>query len=195
VDSAAKKLEELVGQAEIERAARDAQIHDALMARFPQGYDTVVGERGLKLSGGEKQRIAIARALLKDADIVLADEATSALDSMTEAEVVSKLRYATSSSSSSSSSSSKTPGEARPRTLVCVAHRLTTLKDCDRIFVLNAEGRLAEQGTHAELLTIPGGLYAQMWHKQQKQQKQQSQPGDQHQQPQPQPRAAAADEA
>jgi ABC-type transport system involved in Fe-S cluster assembly fused permease/ATPase subunit len=138
--------------AEVEAAARQAHIHDAV-ARMPLGYETVVGERGLKLSGGERQRVAIARALLKDADIVLADEATSALDSVTEAKVVRELRGA---------------AGGRRRTLVCVAHRLSTVKDCDIIFVLNAEGRLQERGTHAELLALPHGLYAMLWHKQQK---------------------------
>ncbi|MFN3943621.1 MAG: ABCB family ABC transporter ATP-binding protein/permease [Allosphingosinicella sp.] len=135
------------GQAEIEAAARGAAIHD-FVAGLPLGYDTPVGERGLKLSGGEKQRVAIARTLLKNPPILILDEATSALDSRTEAAIQETLSSVT-----------------RRRTAIVIAHRLSTVVDADRIVVLDA-GRVAEQGTHADLLRR-GGLYAEMWTRQQ----------------------------
>ena len=134
-------------QAEIEAAARDASIHDFIMS-LPAGYETQVGERGLKLSGGEKQRVAIARTLLKDPPILILDEATSALDSRTEAAIQETLKGAT----------------AR-RTSIVIAHRLATVADADQIVVLDA-GRVAERGTHAQLLRRQG-LYAEMWTRQQ----------------------------
>jgi ATP-binding cassette subfamily B protein len=130
----------------VEAAARGASIHDFIMS-LPKGYDTRVGERGLKLSGGEKQRVAIARTLLKDPPILILDEATSALDSRTEASIQQVLRDI-----------------ARRRTTIIVAHRLSTVVDADEIIVLDA-GRIAESGTHSALLSR-GGLYAQMWAKQ-----------------------------
>jgi len=130
-------------QQEIERAARLAQVHDFVL-RLPDGYDTRVGERGLKLSGGEKQRVAIARTILKDPRILILDEATSALDTRTEQDIQAALRAV-----------------ARHRTTVVIAHRLSTVVDADEILVL-AEGRVAERGTHASLLAS-GGLYARMW--------------------------------
>ncbi|KAG5470724.1 hypothetical protein LSCM1_01970 [Leishmania martiniquensis] len=135
---------------DVEAAARAASLHDTVM-RMSEGYDTSVGERGLKLSGGEKQRISIARVLLSDPPILLADEATSALDSMTELNVMETLKNATE--------------RTRRRTIVLVAHRLTTVKEADIIFVLDGKGGLAEQGAHTELLR-KGGLYASMWHRQ-----------------------------
>jgi ATP-binding cassette subfamily B protein len=134
-------------QADIEAAARRAQIHDFILA-LPDGYDTVVGERGLKLSGGEKQRVAIARTIVKDPAILILDEATSALDSATEAEIQSALRDV-----------------AEHRTTIVIAHRLSTVVDADEIIVMQA-GRIAERGTHAELMTR-GTLYADMWSRQQ----------------------------
>ena len=130
-------------QEEIETAARLAQVHDFVL-RLPEGYDTRVGERGLKLSGGEKQRVAIARTILKDPRILILDEATSALDTRTEQDIQTALR-----------------GLARHRTTLVIAHRLSTVVDADEIIVL-ADGRVAERGTHAALLAL-GGLYARMW--------------------------------
>jgi ATP-binding cassette subfamily B protein len=134
------------GQAEIEGAARGAAI-DSFIAALPQGYESMVGERGLKLSGGEKQRVAIARTLLKDPPILILDEATSALDSRTEEAIQSTL-----------------DGVARNRTTIVIAHRLSTVVGVDQIVVLDA-GRVAERGTHAELLA-KGGLYADLWARQ-----------------------------
>jgi ABC-type transport system involved in Fe-S cluster assembly fused permease/ATPase subunit len=133
-------------QAEIARAAEGAAIA-GFIARQPLGYDTRVGERGLKLSGGEKQRVAIARTLLKDPPILILDEATSALDSRTEAEIMETLNEV-----------------GRGRTAIVIAHRLSTVVGADRIVVLDG-GRVAESGTHAELLRR-GGLYAEMWARQ-----------------------------
>jgi ATP-binding cassette subfamily B protein len=135
------------GEAEVEAAARGAQIHGFIAAQ-PQQYDTPVGERGLKLSGGEKQRVAIARTLLKNPPILILDEATSALDSRTEAEILDTLRTV-----------------AEKRTTIVIAHRLSTIVDADEIVVLD-QGRVAERGTHAELLE-KRGLYAEMWTRQQ----------------------------
>ncbi|HEV2866421.1 MAG TPA: ABC transporter ATP-binding protein/permease, partial [Allosphingosinicella sp.] len=134
-------------QAEIEAAAKGAAIHDFVM-ELPNGYDSMVGERGLKLSGGEKQRVAIARTLLKDPPILILDEATSALDSRTEAAIQETLKSV-----------------ERGRTTIVIAHRLSTIVDADQIVVLD-EGRVAERGTHAQLLR-QGGLYADMWTRQQ----------------------------
>ncbi len=130
-------------QAEIEHAARLAQVHQ-FVERLPEGYQTRVGERGLKLSGGEKQRVAIARTILKDPRILILDEATSALDSRTEREIDAALRTVSAN-----------------RTTLVIAHRLSTVVDADEIIVLQ-EGRVAERGTHAGLLAREG-LYARMW--------------------------------
>jgi ATP-binding cassette subfamily B protein len=135
------------GQAEIEAAARAAQIHDFIRL-LPDGYDTVVGERGLKLSGGEKQRVAIARMVLKDPPILVFDEATSALDSGTERLIQSALRRLSAG-----------------RTTLIIAHRLSTVVDADQILVLEG-GRVVEHGRHHQLLA-KGGHYATMWARQQ----------------------------
>ena len=130
-------------QAEVEAAARAARIHDFIQST-PQGYATKVGERGLKLSGGEKQRVAIARTLLKNPPILIFDEATSALDSHTERAIQQELASA-----------------AQGKTTLVIAHRLSTVVDAHEILVMNA-GRIVERGTHAALLA-QGGRYAQMW--------------------------------
>jgi ATP-binding cassette subfamily B protein len=130
-------------QEEVEQAARAARIHD-FIASTPKGYDTMVGERGLKLSGGEKQRVAIARTLLKNPPIVIFDEATSALDSANERAIQSELQTA-----------------AQNRTTLVIAHRLSTVVDAHEILVMDA-GRIVERGTHSGLLAL-NGRYAQMW--------------------------------
>src|SRR5690606_33179211 len=124
-------------------AAQAAHIH-GFIEKLPQGYQTTVGERGLKLSGGEKQRVAIARTLLKDPPIVIFDEATSALDSANERAIQSELRSA-----------------ARNKTSLVIAHRLSTVVDAHEILVLE-HGTIVERGGHAELVSL-GGVYAGMW--------------------------------
>jgi len=133
--------------AEVEEAARLAHIHDFVMA-LPDGYQTTVGERGLKLSGGEKQRVAIARTILKNPAILMFDEATSALDTHTEREIQANLREV-----------------SRGRTTLVIAHRLSTVVDADEILVLE-QGRVIERGRHADLLA-QGGAYAALWARQQ----------------------------
>ena len=132
--------------AEVEEAARTAQI-DGFIRMSPKGYETEVGERGLKLSGGEKQRVAIARTVLKAPPILLLDEATSALDSHTEQEIQDALEKV-----------------SKDRTSLVIAHRLSTIVGADEIIVLD-QGRIAERGTHSQLLTA-SGLYASMWNRQ-----------------------------
>jgi ATP-binding cassette subfamily B protein len=134
-------------RADVERAARMANI-DGFIRSLPDGYEAMVGERGLKLSGGEKQRVAIARALLKDPHIMLFDEATSALDTGTEKEIQGNLKTA-----------------SEGRTTLIIAHRLSTVIDADEILVL-AGGRIVERGNHTQLLS-QGGVFAEMWRKQQ----------------------------
>lgn len=155
---------------QIREAARKANVHESIMT-FPDGYDTVVGERGLKLSGGEKQRVAIARVILKDAPILFADEATSALDTQTERKVMATLKSAAaaapvvSEDGNAEVDTTVAAAATRRRTLVIIAHRLTTIKDADIIFVLNRQGQLAEQGTHDELIAF-GGIYRTLWDEQ-----------------------------
>jgi len=127
---------------DVEDAAKKAHIHDTILS-FPDGYDTVVGERGLKLSGGEKQRVAIARAILKKAPIILCDEPTSSLDSRTETDIMSNLKSV-----------------GKGLTTVIIAHRLSTIQDCDEIIVMH-EGEVVERGTHSELVRL-NGRYTQL---------------------------------
>jgi len=136
-------------QAEIVAAAKAAYIHEFIQG-LPAGYDTMVGERGLKLSGGEKQRVAIARTVLKNPAILIFDEATSALDSKSEQAIQQQLKEI-----------------AKGRTSLVIAHRLSTIVDAAQILVMD-HGRIVEQGTHAELLG-QGRVYAQMWARQQSQ--------------------------
>ena len=131
---------------EVVEAARLAQVHDFVL-RLPDGYETRVGERGLKLSGGEKQRVAIARTILKNPRILILDEATSALDTRTEGEIQAALR-----------------GVSQGRTTLVIAHRLSTVVDADEIIVL-VDGGIEERGRHADLVAA-GGLYAAMWDRQ-----------------------------
>jgi ATP-binding cassette subfamily B protein len=134
-------------QQEVEAAARAAHIHD-FIASTPKGYDTMVGERGLKLSGGEKQRVAIARTLLKNPPILIFDEATSALDSANERAIQAELQSV-----------------SQNKTTLVIAHRLSTVVDAHEILVMDG-GRIVERGTHAALLAL-GGVYARMWSLQQ----------------------------
>ncbi|CAJ0578263.1 unnamed protein product, partial [Mesorhabditis spiculigera] len=129
---------------EVINAAKMADLHESVL-RMPNGYETLVGERGLKLSGGEKQRVAIARAILKNAPLVVYDEATSSLDAITESNIMSALRSA-----------------VKQRTTLFIAHRLATIVDADIIYVLK-DGRVAEQGTHQQLLLNPDSLYSELW--------------------------------
>jgi ATP-binding cassette, subfamily B, bacterial len=129
---------------EVERAARLAQLHD-FVASLPQGYDTLVGERGVKLSGGQRQRLSIARAIVKDAPILILDEATSSVDTETERAIQQNLRTLTAG-----------------RTALIIAHRLSTIRNADRILVLR-DGQVAEEGHHDDLIAR-GGTYADLWH-------------------------------
>lgn len=131
---------------EVEAAARLAQIHDFILD-LPDGYDAMVGERGLKLSGGEKQRVSIARTILKGPPILILDEATSALDTMTEQDIQTALKLV-----------------SKDRTTLVIAHRLSTVVDADQIIVLG-KGSIAERGTHAQLLE-QDGVYSSMWNRQ-----------------------------
>ncbi|MFL6662067.1 MAG: ATP-binding cassette domain-containing protein, partial [Rhizobacter sp.] len=132
---------------DIEGAARAARIHEFIRST-PKGYETMVGERGLKLSGGEKQRVAIARTLLKNPPVMIFDEATSALDSANERAIQAELQ-----------------GVARNKTALVIAHRLSTVVDAHQILVME-HGRIVERGSHAELLAR-NGRYAEMWRLQQ----------------------------
>ncbi|XP_012545620.2 iron-sulfur clusters transporter ABCB7, mitochondrial isoform X2 [Bombyx mori] len=128
-------------------ASRLAELHDAVLT-WPKGYETEVGERGLKLSGGEKQRVGIARAILKDAPLLLHDEATSSLDSLTEHAILQALKAATVG-----------------KTSICIAHRLSTVADADEILVLE-RGAISERGSHHQLVANPSSLYYKLWEKQ-----------------------------
>ena len=125
------------------KAAKKANIHD-FISGLPDGYNTLVGNRGIKLSGGQRQRIAIARAILKDSPVLILDEATSALDSENELLIQKSLKTV-----------------MRGKTTIAIAHRLSTLRNMDRIIVLD-KGRIVESGTHAQLLRS-GGAYSKLW--------------------------------
>jgi ABC-type multidrug transport system fused ATPase/permease subunit len=125
-------------------AAKKAFAHDLILAT-PDGYDSLVGDRGIKLSVGQRQRIAIARAILKDAPILILDEATSALDSETEVNIQKSLEAL-----------------MEGRTTIAIAHRLSTLRHMDRIIVIE-DGKIVEEGSHAELLKKKRGRYARLW--------------------------------
>jgi len=135
-------------ESEVHNAAKMAELHDSIMNRFPHKYQTQVGERGLKLSGGEKQRVAIARTILKDSPIIVYDEATSSLDTVTEQNILKALSRVT-----------------KGKTTIVIAHRLSTVMDADQILVLD-KGAVAEQGSHLELMSRRGSLYAHMWEQQ-----------------------------
>ena len=130
-------------QSEMENAAKISEIHDKILS-LPEGYDTKVGERGLKLSGGEKQRVAMARSLLSSPNIIVLDEATSSLDTATEKAIQDALTRV-----------------CAGKTCVMVAHRLSTVVEADQIIVMD-QGEIVEAGTHTELLTLEG-KYAEMW--------------------------------
>jgi ATP-binding cassette subfamily B protein len=129
---------------EVVRAAKLAQLH-GFVESLPDGYDTLVGERGVKLSGGQRQRLSIARAILKDAPVLILDEATSSVDTETERAIQQALRNLTAG-----------------RTALIIAHRLSTIRHADRILVLR-DGRVAEEGKHDDLIAR-GGTYADLWH-------------------------------
>ncbi len=131
---------------QVVEAAKAARIHDFILS-LPDGYDTTVGERGLKLSGGEKQRVGIARTLLKNPPILILDEATSALDTQTEQSIQESLAEM-----------------GQGRSVIVIAHRLSTIADADQILVMD-QGRVVERGTH-EALVEAGGVYAAMWARQ-----------------------------
>ncbi|OJD26466.1 iron-sulfur clusters transporter atm1, mitochondrial [Blastomyces percursus] len=136
---------------EVRNASRRAHIHE-LIERLPAGYETPVGERGMMISGGEKQRLAVARLILKDPPLLFFDEATSALDTYTEQALLQNINSIL---------------KEKARTSVFVAHRLRTIYDCDQILVLK-EGKVAESGTHTELLGMDGGVYSELWNAQER---------------------------
>jgi ABC-type multidrug transport system fused ATPase/permease subunit len=126
--------DEDVDRGRVERAARIARIHDFIVNELPNGYETVVGERGIRLSGGQRQRMGLARALYREPSVLILDEATSALDGVTEREVMEAIA-----------------GMRNQVTLILVAHRLTTVRDCDRIYLLDG-GRITDEGTYGDLI-------------------------------------------
>jgi ABC transporter ATM len=140
---------------EVHAAARRANLHKTITESFPEGYDTQVGERGMMISGGEKQRVQLARVFLKNPPILLFDEPTSALDLNTETSIIATIRGIL----------QEPAVGALPRTSMFIAHRLSTIKECNKIVVLSG-GKIQESGTHTELLRL-GGVYNEMWNAQQ----------------------------
>ena len=140
---------ENAAQEEIQKAATIANIHDFITS-LPDGYDTLVGERGIKLSGGQRQRIAIARAVLKHAKILILDEATSSLDSETENEIQSAIQNIL---------------KDKEITVIAIAHRLSTIKNMDRIIVME-HGQIVEDGSFEELLSSPNKKFKDLWNQQ-----------------------------
>ena len=132
---------------EVYDVTRVSDLHDTIM-RFPKQYSTIVGERGLKLSGGEKQRVAIARTMLKNPYIFVYDEATSSLDSITEQNILMSLKKL-----------------IQGRTSICIAHRLMTVIDADEIFVIE-KGKVVEKGSHKNLISNSSSMYHTLWQKQ-----------------------------
>lgn len=144
-----------VSRSEIERVAKAAALHDQIITKLPSGYETRVGERGMMLSGGEKQRIAIARLLLKQPSIMIFDESTSALDTQTEQSILSALNLL----------NNQKNNHSHPVTTIFIAHRLTTVKDADCIYVLDG-GKIVQSGSHDELLKDNSSLYYKLWNSQ-----------------------------
>jgi ATP-binding cassette subfamily B protein len=132
------------GREQIERASRSAQFHEFVLS-LPEGYQTLIGERGIRLSGGQRQRLSIARAVLKDAPVMVFDEATSSVDSETERAIQESLMPIT-----------------QGRTALIIAHRLSTIRHADRILVLD-QGKVVEEGHHNDLIEL-NGIYADLWH-------------------------------
>jgi ATP-binding cassette subfamily B protein len=132
------------GDEEIERAARMARLHE-FVETLPEGYNSLIGERGIKLSGGQRQRLSLARAILKDAPLMILDEATSAVDTQTERAIQENIDLL-----------------SRDKTLIIIAHRLSTVRHADVIYVLD-EGRIVESGTHDDLTALEGGIYRDLW--------------------------------
>lgn len=154
---------------DVHRAAKMAELHDSIV-QWPMSYDTQVGERGLKLSGGEKQRVSIARAIMKNAPILVFDEATSSLDSITEKVILkhyTKFKCKIIKMKSFQNILQALHRASAGRTSICIAHRLSTVMDADEILVLD-KGRISERGSHAELLQRHG-LYRTLWESQNKQ--------------------------
>ena len=145
-----------VPRSEIERVAKAAALHDQIITKLPSGYETRVGERGMMLSGGEKQRIAIARLLLKQPSIMIFDESTSALDTQTEQSILSALNLLNNNNNYK---------HTHPVTTIFIAHRLTTVKDADCIYVLDG-GKIVQSGSHDELLKDNSSLYYKLWNSQ-----------------------------
>jgi ABC-type multidrug transport system fused ATPase/permease subunit len=162
-------------------AAKASHLHDTIINHFPQQYNTMVGERGLRLSGGEKSRVAIARAYLKDSPILLCDEMTASLDMATEESVMRSLTQlnATTATTNASLAAESMTSQRTPKTMVLVAHRLSTIRKADIIYVLD-KGQVVEKGTHGHLMSGANGtvgLYKKLWERQQHEQEEADEQG------------------